>query len=67
MNRQKSFLPAKKHINLSFSAFVRPFHFSVNFDGTEDVTGSDGDDTDNLDAPGGIVGFYLSWLQKTCS
>ena len=50
-----------------FLAYVRPFHFSVNFDGTEDVTGSDGDDTDNLDAPGGIVGFYLSWLQKSCS
>ena len=50
-----------------FIAFVRPFRFAVDFDNTEDVTGSDGDDTDQLDAPGGIVGFYLSWLQKSCT
>jgi len=52
---------------VSVCSFVRPFRFAVDFDNTEDVTGSDGDDTDQLDAPGGIVGFYLSWLQKSCT
>ena len=29
---------------------MRPFRFAVDFDNTEDVTGSDGDDTDQLGA-----------------
>ena len=50
---------------------MRPFRFAVDFDNTEDVTDDDsdgaGDDNDIFDAPGGIVGFYLSWLQKSCT
>ena len=54
----------------AFSAFVRPFTIQVRFDSDEITTTGTADmaDANELsETPGGIIGFYLQYEQKTCT
>ena len=51
-------------------AFVRPFTIQVRFDSDEITTTGTADmaDVNELsETPGGIIGFFLQYEQKTCT
>ena len=74
--QKPSFLQKFEKINLpsfqscSFSAFIRPFRFRVDFDNLEDnVKANDGSakDVEQAIFPGGIIGFDLIYKQFACT
>ncbi len=58
--------------NAFVSANVRPFAITFRTDGEEVTTAgvipgvSDDSNTEEAQAPGGIIGFHLNYLQKAC-
>ena len=53
-----------------FSAFIRPFTVQVRFDSDEVTTTASADmasANELSETPGGIIGFFLQYEQKTCT
>ena len=51
-------------------AFVRPFTIQVRFDSDEITTTASADmakENELSETPGGIIGFFLQYEQKTCT